>query len=137
MDLQVTTDEAGGRPVSVLAVSGEIDHATFQAIIDRARALYAEGARRLVIDLSGVTYLGSSGLVALHSAALIFAGLEPPDPEAGWSAFHGMRDDSEAGATENVKLLSPSPRAASVLERTGMRTLFEVFDDRAAAVASF
>jgi len=137
MDLQVTTDDSGDEPVSILSVSGEVDHANFGSLIDRARRLYEDGARRLLIDLSGVTYLGSSGLVALHSIALIFAGLEPPDPEGGWNAFHGMRDDSEAGTTANVKLLSPSPRAASVLERTGMRSLFETFDDRAAAVASF
>ena len=83
MELDVTQEEAGDQPVGVLAVSGEVDHANYRALIDRARELHASGVRRLVIDLSGVTYLGSSALVALHSIALIFAGLEPPDPEGG------------------------------------------------------
>lgn len=138
MELDVTQEEAGEQPVGVLAVSGEVDHANYRALIDRARELHASGVRRLVIDLSGVTYLGSSALVALHSIALIFAGLEPPDPEEGWGAFHRMRDDSEAsGPSPHVKLLNPSPRAASVLDRTGMRHLFETYTERSAAVGSF
>jgi anti-anti-sigma regulatory factor len=138
MELEVTLEEAGGQPVAVLAVSGEVDHANYQVLVDRARELHASRTRRLVIDLSGVTYLGSSALVALHSIALIYAGLEPPDPEAGWNAFHRMRDDSEAaGPSPYVKLLNPSPRAASVLDRTGMRNLFETYAERADAIGSF
>jgi anti-anti-sigma regulatory factor len=129
-------DEVGRVPVTVLAVSGEIDYANFGELTDRARALYATGSRELVLDLSGVTYLGSSGLVALHGVAMIFRGQEPPDPDQGWSAIHAMNDDP-TGTDPHVKLLSPSPQADRVLERTGMRDLFEVFDDRAAAIGSF
>lgn len=131
------TEEVGRQPVTVLAVRGEIDYANFGELTERAQALYDAGSRALVLDLSGVTYLGSSGLVALHGAAMIFRGQQPPDPEQGWSAFHAMSEDEPSGTDPNVKLLSPSPQAARVLERTGMRELFEVFDDRAAAVGSF
>jgi anti-anti-sigma regulatory factor len=131
------TEEVGRRPVTVLAVSGEIDYANFGEVTERARALYETGSRDLVLDLSGVTYLGSSGLVALHGVAMIFRGEEPPDPEAGWSAIHAMNEDDDAGTDPHVKLLNPSPQADRVLERTGMRELFEVFDDRAAAIGSF
>lgn len=131
------TEEVGRRPVTVLAVSGEIDYANFGELTERARALYETGSRDLVLDLSGVTYLGSSGLVALHGVAMIFRGEEPPDPEAGWSAIHAMNEDDDAGTDPHVKLLNPSPQADRVLERTGMRELFEVFDDRAAAIGSF
>jgi anti-anti-sigma regulatory factor len=131
------TEEDGRRPVTVLAVSGEIDYANFGDLTERARALYEAGSRDLVLDMSGVTYLGSSGLVALHGVAMIFRGQEPPDPEQGWSAIHAMNEDDASGTDPHVKLLSPSPQADRVLERTGMRDLFEVFDDRAAAVGSF
>jgi anti-anti-sigma regulatory factor len=131
------TDEVARQPVTVLAVRGEIDYANFGQLTDRARALYGSGSRNLVLDLSGVTYLGSSGLVALHGIAMIFRGEEPPDPEEGWSAIHAMGEDDTSGTDPNVKLLSPSPQANRVLERTGMRELFEVFDDRATAVESF
>jgi anti-anti-sigma regulatory factor len=131
------TEEGGRRPVTVLAVSGEIDYANFGDLTERARALYEAGSRDLVLDMSGVTYLGSSGLVALHGVAMIFRGQEPPDPEQGWYAIHAMNEDDASGTDPHVKLLSPSPQADRVLERTGMRDLFEVFDDRAAAIGSF
>ena len=130
------TDEVGRRPVTVLAVRGEIDYANFGQLTDRAQALYETGTRELLLDLSGVTYLGSSGLVALHGLAMIFRGQQPPDPEQGWSAIHSL-DDEEPGTDPHVKLLSPSPQVDRVLERTGMREQFEVFDDRAAAIDSF
>jgi anti-anti-sigma regulatory factor len=131
------TEELGRQPVTILAVRGEIDYANFGELTERARALYETGSRNLLLDLSGVTYLGSSGLVALHGVAMIFRGEEPPDPEGGWSAIHAMNEDDAAGTDPHVKLLNPSPQADRVLERTGMRELFEVFDDRAAAVNSF
>ena len=131
------SEEQGREPVTVLAVSGEIDYANYGELTDRARALHDGGCRNLVLDLSGVTYLGSSGLVALHGVARIFAGQEPPDPEHGWAAIHAMDEDQGSGTDPRVKLLSPSPQAERVLERTGMRELFEVHDDRAAAIASF
>jgi anti-anti-sigma regulatory factor len=136
MDITVS-EELGSKPVTVLAVSGEIDYANYSELTDRARALYDAGSRNLVLDLSGVTYLGSSGLVALHGVARIFAGEEPPDPEQGWAAIHAMNEDEGGGTDPRVKLLSPSPQADRVLERTGMREQFEVHDDRAAAVGSF
>ena len=130
------TEEVGRQPVTVLAVRGEVDYANFGELTERAQALYEAGSRNLVLDLGGVTYLGSSGLVALHGVAMIFRGEEPPDPEDGWSAIHAMNED-DVGTDPHVKLLRPSPQADRVLERTGMRELFEVFDDRAAAINSF
>ena len=131
------TEEVGRRPVTVLAVSGEIDYANFGELTDQARALYEAGSRDLVLDLSSVTYLGSSGLVALHGVAMIFRGQQPPDPDEGWSAIHALNEDDQSGTDPHVKLLNPSPQADRVLERTGMRDLFEVFDDRVAAIGSF
>ena len=46
----------------------------------RSSSAIAAGTRQLVIDLSNVSFLSSSGLVALHSAALVMRGDEPPSP---------------------------------------------------------
>jgi anti-anti-sigma regulatory factor len=136
VDLTVS-EELGRQPVTILSVNGEIDYANYAELTDRARALYEAGSRNLVLDLSGVTYLGSSGLVALHAVARVFAGEEPPDPQHGWSAIHAVDEAARDATDPHVKLLNPSPQADRVLERTGMRELFEVHTDRAAAVDSF
>lgn len=47
---------------TVLTVRGELDLYTAPALRDRVLAAAAEGHRRLVIDLSGVPFMDSSGL---------------------------------------------------------------------------
>jgi anti-anti-sigma regulatory factor len=133
VDLSIDRD-TGRADILVLTLRGELDYSSYEAVIDAARSAYNDGVRHLVLDLSGVDYMGSSGLVALHSAALLFEGKEPPDPEAGWSAYHSLADDEVHAA---VKLLNPSPAVDRVLERTGMKQFFEIHDDRSAAIASF
>jgi len=82
-------------------------------------------------------YMGSSGLVALHSIALLLRGETPPDPESGWNAFHSIARDRETGAQPYVKLLGLQPKVDRTLEITGMKVFFEIYADRAAALASF
>ncbi len=130
------TRESARVPVAVVKLEGELDAATYLDVIASARQLADEGTRHIVLDLGDLTYMGSSGLFALHSVATLLRGEEPPDPEHGWGAIHSMdRPDSEA--VEGLKLLNPQPQVDRVLERTGMKRFFEVYTDRAAAIASF
>ncbi len=106
-------------------------------MIAKARELYKGGTRRLLLDLSDVPFMGSSGMVALHSIVMLMQGEEPPDPEYGWQAFHDLDRDLEAGPQPYVKLLNPRPRVEQTLEMTGMRDFFAIYTDRQAALASF
>jgi anti-anti-sigma regulatory factor len=131
----MTVEQAEGAvPVTILSVHGDLDAASFEALIARGRELYASGTRALVVDLTDLRYMGSSGLVALHSLALLLGGQEPPDPEAGWAAF---REVGSAGASGQVRIANPQPQVDRTLERTGMKQLFEVHADRESAVSSF
>ncbi len=60
-----------GQPFPVaglLRVSGEVDSPERDELRDAIVACGAPGTRVVVLDLSGVTYMGSSGLSALLSA---------------------------------------------------------------------
>jgi anti-anti-sigma regulatory factor len=128
----------GAPDLVVLSLEGELDASNFEEVIETGRSLYAGGTRRLVLDLSGLSYMGSSGLVALHSLAVLLRGEEPPDPEYGWSAFHSIGQASGDGTAQNaVKVAGPQPQVDRVLDRTGLKRFFEVYPDRAAALASF
>ncbi|NJN44748.1 MAG: hypothetical protein HC806_08540 [Anaerolineae bacterium] len=83
--------------------------------------------------------MSSAGLVALHSIAMLLRGEKSPSAEEGWSVFHaiGRERDSGAGKQKHLKLLNPQPRILSNLQKSGMDMLFEIFDDRDAALASF
>lgn len=126
-------------PVTVMRLEGELDASNYRDLMARADSLYRDGTRHLLLDLSGLSFLSSSGLVALHSVALTMRGEKPMDPEAGWGAFHAMSHDMETqeGLQTNCGLLSPQPRVARTLEISGFTRVLPVFSDRDEALASF
>lgn len=135
--LNITVEQENGDvPVAVMGLEGELDAASYLSVIDRARELQQEGTRHLVLDLSNLGYMGSSGLFAIHSIATLLRGEEPPDPEAGWGAIHAM-DRGGSEKVGNLKLLNPQPQVDRVLERSGLKRFFETYTDRAQAVGSF
>ncbi len=133
--MEITTEQRGD--VSVVRLDGELDASNFEEVIETARTVRDSGARALVFDMSGLTYMGSAGLVAIHSAAILMSGGEPPSPEDGWDALHQLSYDVSAGRMrEAVKLAAPPPTVDRVLERAGLKRLFEIHPDVESAVAA-
>jgi hypothetical protein len=132
--MDITTDQPSA-DLTVIGLTGELDGSNFEQVIDAGRAACDGGARRIVLDLSGLTYMGSSGLVAIHSIALLLRGQEPPSPENGWQAIHDIGNDSRDDSDEAVLLLAGPPASIErVLARSGMLDLFPVLADRDSAV---
>jgi len=138
MALQTTVERVDGRvPITVLALEGELDASNFERVIDEVRGLYDAGDRTLLLDLSGLTFMASSGLVALHGIVLVMHGDQPPDLEGGWSAFHALTDAVGGGGRQaEVQLCGAQPAVTRVLERTGLDRLFLSHPDRATAIAA-
>jgi anti-anti-sigma regulatory factor len=122
--------------LAVIALTGELDGSNFEHVIEAGRAACAAGATRIVLDLAGLTYMGSSGLVAIHSIALLLRGQEPTSPEDGWQAIHDIGAGSADDADPPLVLAGPPPSIHRVLDRSGMLSLFPVHADRDAAVAA-
>jgi len=138
MALQTTVEHVEGHvPFTVLALDGELDASNFERLIEEVRGLYAAGDRRLLLDLSALRFMSSSGLVALHGIVLVMHGDEPPDLEGGWSALHAVTDAVQGGERQaEVQLCGAQPAVARVLERTGLDRLFISHPDRATAIAA-
>jgi serine/threonine-protein kinase RsbW len=135
MALSIDSIGADGAPgTTVLTLTGELDASNYETLIEAARTARASGATSLVLDLGGLTFMASSGLVALYSAVRIMAGEEPPDPEMGWGAIHSMEDDDRP--SDAVRLANVQPAVERVLDRTGLRRLFHLDASRDAAVAA-
>ena len=133
--MEITTDHP--RPdVAVIALTGELDGSNFEQVIDAGRQAVAAGASRVILDLGGLTYMGSSGLVAIHSVALLTRGREPISPDDGWQAIHDIGSEANEPADPTLHLAGPGPSVNRVLERSGMASLFPVHPDRAAAIAA-
>jgi anti-anti-sigma regulatory factor len=132
--MDITTDRSSA-DVTVIGLDGELDGSNFENVIAAGRAARDAGARRIVLDLSGLSYMGSSGLVAIHSIALLLAGKEPTSPEDGWQAIHEV--NQAVDASEPVVLLAgPQASVQRVLDRSGMSELFPVHPDRATALGA-
>ena len=124
-------------PITIVRIQGDVDGSNYRQLIDRMREVYAAGARRLLIDLGGVPFMSSAGLVALHTIVQLFQEKPLPNPEGGWGAIRALEDAARDGKQPFVKLLRPQPRVTTVLDQTGLLPFFDVHTDEAAALASF
>jgi anti-anti-sigma regulatory factor len=131
------TEAKGEVPVTILHLKGELDASNYQLVVDKAKEAYALGARNLVVDLGEVPYMGSSGLAAFHSIALLVRGEKLPDSQAGWGALRSMDRDRSGGLQKHVKLLNPQPRVDRVLRMAGFDQFFEIYTDQETVIASF
>ena len=98
MALDTTVEQVDGDPpLTVLALAGELDASNFASLVAEVQGLYAAGTRRLLLDLTDLRFMASSGLVALHSIVRILQGEAPDDLEAGWGSFHTVGHDVAGG----------------------------------------
>ena len=67
-------DEAVDEATHVVSLRGEIDASTAPKLGSRLFGLADEGKRAVVVDLSGVTFIDSTGIGVLLNAATQFAG---------------------------------------------------------------
>ena len=136
--MHFTVESVRGRvPVDILALHGALDASNFETVIEKVRELHQNGTRYLLLDMSDMPFMGSSGVVAIHSAALLMRNQEPPNPEHGWQAFHTLEDQHGTAVEQLVKLLNPQPKVRRTLEMTGLDDFLEIHTDREAAIASF
>lgn len=138
--LNITVDKEEGRvPVTVLRLEGELDASNYESVIAQTEELYADGTRDLLLDLQNVDFVSSSGLIGLHSMALIMRGETLADPEEGWAAFRAVSRDMIRTEDQEThfKLLKPQPLVRKVLDTSGFSDFMPVFEDEQTAVASF
>lgn len=139
MALETTVEQVEARvPVTVIALDGELDASNFAFLVTEAQGLYSAGTRHLLLDLTDLRFMASSGLVALHSIVRILDGQTPDDAEGGWNALHAIGNDASGGSTQTaVQLCGAQPGVQRVLDRTGLSRMFVTHPDRATAVAGF
>lgn len=136
--MQITVENVQGKVLlAVMGLHGKMDASNFESVIDKAKEIYAAGVRYLLLDMSELDFMSSSGLVAVHSIALLMRGDQPHDLEDGWEVFRAIDRDRDAGIQTHLKLLNPQPKVTLTLEKTGMDKFFEIHTDRQVAIDSF
>lgn len=113
MSVKVTTQEVEG--VSVVGLNGRIVLGEESgALRDAVKNLLGGGKKKIVLNMSDVTYIDSAGLGILVAA-------------------HVSAKTHEA----SIRLCALGQKFHEVLQITRLLTIFEVYDTPAAAIASF
>jgi anti-anti-sigma factor len=128
MEITVSLKQAN-EPVAIMRLQGSIDASNFVQIVDKAQEIYQNPARNLILDLSEVPSISSTGLAAIHKIALLFSGV--PDQMKHPDLTHN------SNARRHMKLLSPQPDVDKALETAGLKLFFKVFHDLDSALKSF
>jgi anti-sigma B factor antagonist len=105
-------DERSDAGVDVAVVSGEIHVSTAARFRDALQAIIERGDGWLVLDLTAVEFIDSTGLSVLLS---------------------GLRQLGQRGG--NMALVCTNPTVLRLFQITSLDTTFDIFDDRPAAIA--
>ena len=135
--MEITVEQTQEPSATVMRLVGQLDGSSYRSVIDKANQLHGQGSSRLIVDLSGLSFMSSAGLTALHSVARQFSGEQPLDLDSGWEAMRSVGKARDANAKYAVKLVAPQPNVAHTLEITGMDTMFDFYPDVQSAAASF
>lgn len=131
MEIDVTLHQSS-EPIAIMRLKGEINASNFIQVSDKAQELYMNPARSLIIDLSEVPSISSTGLAAIHKIALLYSGVPQKVQEDSNPDF-----THSSSARKHVKLLNPQPEVDKTLETAGLKLFFKVFRDLESALASF
>ena len=131
MEINITFHQ-GREPIAIMHLQGDINASNFVQVSDKAQELYMNPARNLIIDLSEVPNISSTGLAAIHKIALLYSGVPQQVEENVNPDFTHSSD-----ARKHVKLLNPQPDVEKILEGAGLKLFFKVFKDLDSALASF
>ena len=134
MEIAVSIHQAE-HPIAIMQIKGDINASNFMEVVNKAQELFDNPARNLIIDLSEVQSVSSTGLVALHKIALVYSGV-PQQVEADKDEIRPDFTHS-SNARKYVKLLNPQPEVDDELRKAGLKLFFKVFTDLESAIQSF
>jgi anti-sigma B factor antagonist len=98
------SEEKGNVPVTILHVTGDVDSKTYQDLEAKAGEVIGGGAKNILLDLSGVNFMGSAGLRAMH----------------------GISNKLKKSGGGQLKLLNPSDAVSRVMKTLGFDKYFDI-----------
>jgi anti-sigma B factor antagonist len=111
-DLSISVESF--KRVDLVTLAGRVDSNSASQLDSTLKSLLENGRYKIVLELSGVSYLSSAGLRAMVSA---------------------VRESKKHRG--DVRLANVSGRVAEVLNLAGLNAIFQVYEDKTSAVGSF
>lgn len=116
-------------PVTVLHLTGHLHGDTEGHLMENARQQHQEGARYLLLDLSGVEILTSAGLRAIHNIFNLFTPAE--------DKILMRQHNEEPYKSPYFKLVCPNPNVYYILNISGFLQNILIYSKLDDAVKSF
>lgn len=116
----------GHVPVTIIELKGGMDGSNYQNFQDEVQKVVDEGTRYLLLDMSELTYMSSNGIRALNVVAKLLA-----------SKAAEQRAEDSSFKSAYFKLLNPTKNIKDILEAMGFSMIFEIYNERDEALASF
>ena len=129
-EITITTSQIQGeRTVTVLHLSGHLHGPTEQELLDHARQAHEDGAKYLLLDLSGLDVLSSAGLRAIQNIFKLFT------PQADSTVMRQRGE--EPYKSPYLKLVCPNPQIYYVLNIAGFLQNILIYNNLEDATKSF
>jgi anti-anti-sigma regulatory factor len=114
------TRQPGPVPTEVFHLAGVLDGRTYEQLMTWAKEAYDQGNCQLILDLSGVERIATSGLYALHAIAALFRGEGMPAAD-GWNSLRQLAHEGQRGAPHGaVAVANAQPAVARLLLAGGI-----------------
>ncbi len=133
MEILTTERTDGPVKVTVVQISGDIDTMTFSELEKEGEEIYRRGARRIVLDLSGVRHMSSAGLRAIHTIFNLLRSNHPSESDKVWKE----RIADKNFKSNLLKLVQPNQNIRQILITSGYDRFLEVHDSLDQAIQSF
>lgn len=132
MEVSVQREESRV-PVTVFHIEGSITAESYLELQQQADDAFTSGARNLLLDLSDVDFISSSGLRAIHHIFVLFR--DESDAEDDATVRKGLM----AGTyhSSHLKLLNPDRNVLRSLQVSGFDMFLDIHSNRQTALASF
>ncbi|HSR34005.1 MAG TPA: STAS domain-containing protein [Anaerolineae bacterium] len=128
----ITSQENGRAPVTIFRIEGDIATESAEELQQQASDAFEAGARHLLLDLSKVSFISSSGLRAIHYIFLLFRSDSQEDDKV---LRKGLMDGTYY--SPRLKLLRPTRNVRQALTLAGYDLFLEIHTDLNQAIASF
>jgi anti-anti-sigma factor len=129
-ELNITTSKVEREtPITVLHLSGHLHGDTENQLMDLIRQIRKDGAKYILLDLSGLEVLTSAGLRAIHNTFNLFT------PKSDIALINAHQD--EPYKSPYFKMVCPNPNIYYVLNIAGFLQNIPIYNEMEEAVNSF
>ncbi len=131
--MEIIISQAQSRvPVTIMQLKGEFDYLSVDDFDAEAKKVVESGARDILIDLSGVTFMSSVGMRAIH---LLYDQVHDAELGEKKAVYKGVMAGTYKAP--HLKLLSPTNRVLESLKLIGLDLYIDIFDNKQEALAAF